>query len=991
MSAARPRRLPGFRFETVAPVLPETLPRMDIAVFVGFSASGPLEIPVAVESEAQFTAIFGEDAPLAWDIEKGEQVYAHLPPAVRAFFRNGGRRCWIIRVARRTPKATNKLNRAVCNYFPIPSLVSLQFGEEKEDNKLTRVAPAFALARSEGSWSDSIRVGSALLSRPSQVSSDLEFVDGKYVVHLIRDSSEPVAPGELLKLDFQKGRTLFLTVAKVELPVSSSPPTDSELNRVLKVTGEKAAWVFTPKNLPLPGSKVQVGLFTHELDPADSSDIDPAVHFEVELQAIINPDQLSPVPKQTDKISLKLLNCAVADAPAPGSIIRITAGNDELLMTVSDLTFSSDATATPLVSGQPVLIKPAPMPIPASTPSCERLAFEIWVRKGDEYAVSLSELGFEKLHPRYWSNLPSDEEVYSDTNEVMSESPATVLWRQVGDLFRFPLAGLPAGNEMHLPLAMLPTPANYVGPATMTGNELERDGLAEFDANLFIDPSIASVVTENLPGEAEFLSYLAPKPRRLTGMHAAFALEEATIIAVPDAVHAGWTRQSPPKLPKPEPSTPPVRPGWWHFLNCNATSDNTPPPLTDCAPKAPKPSPIKPVHAPEWGQFLDCSIQVIDSPVLVASTQLSADGTFTLSWKSSSQSAQLFVLEESGDPDFSNHEEIYSGKSTSYTIYGRKNGDYYYRVRTIVGHETSDWSNGVAVRVGTSGRWRLTREKEYSATELFSVQRALLRLCAARGDLLCVLSLPKHYREDKAIEHVRILKSNQVVANALVPALGFRETNAFSYGAVFHPWLIASDEPPGDGLRSMPPCGAMCGLIAKRALRRGAWLAPANDPMLDVLALEPELASSRRLDLQESHINLIRHEPRGFLVLDADTLSDDIDLRSINVRRLLILLRRQALRLGATYVFEPNNDAFRRVVERGFTEMLDGMFERGAFAGSTPASSYQVVAGDSLNTPESVEQGRFIVELRVAPSLPLSFLTIRLIQTSDRSLAMEVR
>ena len=41
------------------------------------------------------------------------------------------------------------------------------------------------------------------------------------------------------------------------------------------------------------------------------------------------------------------------------------------------------------------------------------------------------------------------------------------------------------------------------------------------------------------------------------------------------------------------------------------------------------------------------------------------------------------------------------------------------------------------------------------------------------------------------------------------------------------------------------------------------------------------------------------------MVLSADTLSDDPDLRPINVRRLLILLRRLALRLGATYVFEP--------------------------------------------------------------------------------------
>jgi len=48
MSATRASRLPGFKFETLAPPLAEVLPRMDIAVFVGFAASGPLEIPVAI-------------------------------------------------------------------------------------------------------------------------------------------------------------------------------------------------------------------------------------------------------------------------------------------------------------------------------------------------------------------------------------------------------------------------------------------------------------------------------------------------------------------------------------------------------------------------------------------------------------------------------------------------------------------------------------------------------------------------------------------------------------------------------------------------------------------------------------------------------------------------------------------------------------------------------------------------------------------------------
>jgi phage tail sheath protein FI len=96
-----------------------------------------------------------------------------------------------------------------------------------------------------------------------------------------------------------------------------------------------------------------------------------------------------------------------------------------------------------------------------------------------------------------------------------------------------------------------------------------------------------------------------------------------------------------------------------------------------------------------------------------------------------------------------------------------------------------------------------------------------------------------------------------------------------------------------------------------------------------------------------------------------------------------------ALRLGFSYVFEPNDATFRRLVQRGFEAMLEQMFVRGAFAGNTPATSFQVVTSETLNTRQSVEQGRFIVELRVAPSLPMTFLTIRLLQTHERTFVTE--
>src|SRR6476659_4218918 len=112
MSAPSTRRLAGISFVTQPSQSAEKLPRMDIAVFVGFTSAGPLNQPVMVEDAAQFAAIFGDDLPLAWDDEKGELTYACLARAVRAFFRNGGQRCWVVRVA----------SKPETDFFPLPGL-----------------------------------------------------------------------------------------------------------------------------------------------------------------------------------------------------------------------------------------------------------------------------------------------------------------------------------------------------------------------------------------------------------------------------------------------------------------------------------------------------------------------------------------------------------------------------------------------------------------------------------------------------------------------------------------------------------------------------------------------------------------------------------------------------------------------------------------------------------------------------------------------------
>ena len=84
---------PGVYYERADAVAPAiTAIRTDVAGFVGMAARGPIDTAVPVQSWRQFQAQFG-----------GFTGVAFLAYAVRAFFENGGQRCWVVRVASNDP------------------------------------------------------------------------------------------------------------------------------------------------------------------------------------------------------------------------------------------------------------------------------------------------------------------------------------------------------------------------------------------------------------------------------------------------------------------------------------------------------------------------------------------------------------------------------------------------------------------------------------------------------------------------------------------------------------------------------------------------------------------------------------------------------------------------------------------------------------------------------------------------------------------------
>jgi len=892
--ARAPARLPGIRFE--APPPPRfDLPRMDVALFVGFAQSGPVDRPVMVEDFDGFANVFGGRVSLAWDDDRGESIDAHLGPAVDAFFRNGGRRCWVVRVAGQSASA---------NRFKLRGLSEL--------GTASALLPVHTQARSVGSWSDDLQVGTVLAAQTVHIEQGWR--TAKCALRLVVEAPPEIARGDLVRLTFPSEAVVLLFVVDAvepagaddwpapdwaaESPVGVSP-TDED-KTVLLARGQEL-WL---RSRPPSGGGVS-GVFESPVGSPIGSPVSSPIGSPLDAAGdlLANQTELELIP-------------AVAK-PTFGPLVRV-----------------------------------------------ERLTFEVHVRDVDGTRFRLPGLGFAPGHPRHWRELPTDDVIYSMTDRfgVLAPLPDRSTWPEVLTP-RFPLCGTAGGVSLPIALdddARLVFMPSVLDQTAMLGREigvdpatpLQRDGLQRMDAKLFLDPGLADAGLNTVLSEANFLRYeTSGSKRHLRGIHAALEADEATLIVVPDAVQPAWTPESPTTLAAPEPA--PV---------AEPAPDACDPPLSALAGQ---------------GEFEDSSRLL--PPVLLAIDN-AGGRSYEVRWAALSAANVRYVLEESIADDFSDATVVYSGTKTSYEAHAQRDGAYFYRVRAeaeVGAHlERSPYSVGRGVRVRARRAAVVASVEAYRPEAvLLPIHRALLTLCAAHGELFAVLGLPRHYRESAALDH----------AKSLARLIGNDRT--LSFGALYHPWLIGRHAGQSD-LRALPPDGAACGQIAARTLDRGPWIAPANNPFTSVVALTPSLAESRRLELQTANVNVVRREPRGFLLLSANTLSNDPELRPINVRRLLSFLRRVAQRHGSTYVFEPNDATFQRSIQRGFEGLLDDMFVRGAFAGDTPRDAYRVDTGQTVNTPQSMDAGRFIVELRVAPAQPLTFLTIRLVQSGQQALTV---
>jgi hypothetical protein len=208
---------------------------------------------------------------------------------------------------------------------------------------------------------------------------------------------------------------------------------------------------------------------------------------------------------------------------------------------------------------------------------------------------------------------------------------------------------------------------------------------------------------------------------------------------------------------------------------------------------------------------------------------------------------------------------------------------------------------------------------------------------------------------------------------------GLAEDNELSCSALYFPWVL-SQEKTGDPVFELPPTPFVAGVIARRDLARGAHVSPANETVRAVVGLTRELNDDVHGDLYAPprNINVLRAFPGfGIQVWGARTLSNDLYLRYLAVRRCLSAIERRVTAALDDVVFEPNTPLLWLRVTQIVFQVLQPIFESGALRGDTTEQAFVVRCDLSNNPPEAVEQGQMLVEVGVAIAAQAEFIIFR--------------
>lgn len=263
----------------------------------------------------------------------------------------------------------------------------------------------------------------------------------------------------------------------------------------------------------------------------------------------------------------------------------------------------------------------------------------------------------------------------------------------------------------------------------------------------------------------------------------------------------------------------------------------------------------------------------------------------------------------------------------------------------------------------------------------------LIEVCENRADAMALIDLPSIYTP-KHEEHKnsKFDRVGSATVKSTADDLRGRRINS-SYGATFYPWVQTRDEESGK-LLWVPPSVVVLGVLASSAKESEIWYAPAGfnrGGLSDGAAGIPVTSVSRRVTSKErdvlysANINPIASFPsNGIVLFGQKTLQETPSaLDRINVRRLVLFLKKQISILSTQILFEQN------VVQTW--ERFESLVE--PLLANTKArfgiSEYRLFLDETTTTPDVIDQNAIYAKIMVKPVKSIEFIAIDFVIASQ--------
>ena len=263
----------------------------------------------------------------------------------------------------------------------------------------------------------------------------------------------------------------------------------------------------------------------------------------------------------------------------------------------------------------------------------------------------------------------------------------------------------------------------------------------------------------------------------------------------------------------------------------------------------------------------------------------------------------------------------------------------------------------------------------------------LIDVCEERADALAIIDIENDFQdasENYASENDDSRKANVTTA---VSQLRGRALNS-SYGAAYFPWCTIRDNNNGS-LVSVPPSVIAMGVLSYSQTSSELWFAPAGFTRgglsenraagLPVIGVKYALSSKDRDKLYEANINPIATFPNeGIVVFGQKTLQvTQSALDRINVRRLMIYLKKEISRMSATLLFDQNVQATWDRFLSKVDPFLSSVKSRFGL------TEYRVILDETTTTSELIDRNIMYAKIFLKPARAIEFIALDFVITDS--------